>query len=47
LFLNLRKLNGGECKEQYCFGVSDKFAAFEGLDEGVEINNAWEMIREN
>jgi hypothetical protein len=27
--------------------VSDRFAALEDLDAEVEINNAWEMIREN
>jgi hypothetical protein len=44
---NLKKLNEGEGKEQYRFEVSNEFAALEGLDAEVEINSAWEMIREN
>jgi hypothetical protein len=39
-------LNEVECKEQFHVEVSYRFAAFEDLDAGVEINSAWEMIRE-
>jgi hypothetical protein len=39
---NLKKLNKVEGKEQYRVEVS-----LEELDSEVEINNAWEMIREN
>jgi hypothetical protein len=45
--LNLKKLNEVEGKEQYHVEVSNRFAALEDLDSEVEINSAWEMIREN
>jgi hypothetical protein len=44
---NLRKLNEVEGKEQYRVEVSNRFAALEDLDTEVEINSAWETIREN
>jgi hypothetical protein len=44
---NLKKLNEVEGKDQYRVEVLNRFAAFEDLDAGVEINSAWEMIREN
>jgi hypothetical protein len=44
---NLKELNEVEGKEQYHVGVSNKFAALEDLDTEVEINSAWETIREN
>jgi hypothetical protein len=44
---NLRKLNDVEGKEQFCVEVSNRFAALEDLDTEVEINSAWETIREN
>jgi hypothetical protein len=44
---NLKKLNKVEGKEQHCVQVSNRFAAFEDLDAEVDINNAWETIREN
>jgi hypothetical protein len=44
---NLKKLNEVEGKEQYCVEVSNRFAALEDLDAEVEINSAWEIIREN
>jgi hypothetical protein len=44
---NLKKLNDVEGKEQYRVEVSNKFAALEDLDAEVEINSAWEMIRDN
>jgi hypothetical protein len=34
-------------KEQYRVEVSNRFAALEDLDEEVEINSAWEMIKES
>jgi hypothetical protein len=36
-----------EDKEKYEVEVSNRFAALERLDEGFDINNAWESIREN
>jgi hypothetical protein len=44
---NLKKLNNVEGKEQYRVEVSNRFAALEDLNAGVEINSAWETIREN
>jgi hypothetical protein len=41
-----KKLNKEEGKEQYRVEVSNTFATFEDLDAEVEINSAWEMIRE-
>jgi hypothetical protein len=43
----LKKLNEVEGKEQYRVEVSNRFAALEDLDAEVEINSAWETIREN
>jgi hypothetical protein len=44
---NLKKLNEVESKEQYRLEVSNRYAALEDLDAEVEINIAWEIIREN
>jgi hypothetical protein len=44
---NLKKLNDVEGKEQFGVEVSNRFAALEDLDTEVEINSAWETIREN
>jgi phosphomevalonate kinase len=44
---NLKKLNEINGEEKYHVEVSDRFAALEDLDAEVEINSAWEMIREN
>jgi hypothetical protein len=44
---SLRKLNEVEGKEQFHVEVSNRFAALEDLDTEVEMNSAWETIREN
>jgi hypothetical protein len=44
---NLKKLNEIEGKEQYRVEVSNRFAALKDMDTEVEINSAWETIREN
>jgi hypothetical protein len=44
---DLKKLNHVEAKEQFRVEVSNRFAALEDLDAEMEINNAWETIREN
>jgi hypothetical protein len=44
---NLKKLKEVEGKEQYCIEVSNRFLALEDFDAQVEINSAWETIREN
>jgi hypothetical protein len=45
--LNFKKLIDVEGKEQFRVEVSNSFAALEDLDTEVEINSAWETIREN
>jgi hypothetical protein len=45
--LSLKKLNEVEGKEQYRIEVSNRFAALEDLNAEVEINSAWETVREN
>jgi hypothetical protein len=44
---NLKKLDKVEGKEQYRVEISNRFAALENLDGDVDINRAWETIREN
>jgi hypothetical protein len=44
---NLKKLNDVESKEHLRVEVSNRFAVLEHLDTEVEINSAWETIREN
>jgi hypothetical protein len=44
---NLKKLDEVESKEQYQVEISNRFAALEKLDNDVDINRAWEIIREN
>jgi hypothetical protein len=44
---NLKKLNRVEGKEQYHVEISDRFAALENFDTDVDINRAWESIRDN
>jgi hypothetical protein len=44
---SLMKLNVVEDKEKYCTEVSNRFPAFEDLYPEVDINNAWEIIKEN
>jgi hypothetical protein len=44
---HLKKLNEVEGKEQYHVEVSNRFAGLEDLDTEVEINSAWETVREN
>jgi hypothetical protein len=44
---NFKKLNEVEGKEQYRVEVSNRFAALEEMYAEVEINSAWEIIREN
>jgi hypothetical protein len=44
---NLKKLNEVEGKERFCVETLNRFAALESLDAEVDINGAWESIREN
>jgi hypothetical protein len=44
---NHKKFSEVEGKEKYHIEVSNRFAALEDLDAEVEINSAWEMVREN
>jgi hypothetical protein len=41
------KLNEVGGKDKFCVEVSNRLAALEDLDAEVEINSAWETIREN
>jgi hypothetical protein len=44
---DLRKLNDAEVKEQYQLKITNRFAALENCDDTVDMNRAWENIREN
>jgi hypothetical protein len=44
---NFKKLNEVVGKEQYSAEVSKRFAVLEDLDAEMDINSAWEMIRES
>jgi hypothetical protein len=44
---NLKGLNEVEGKEQYHVEVSNRSVVLKHLDTEVEINSAWEIIREN
>jgi hypothetical protein len=44
---DLRKRNDAEVKEQYQVKIKNRFAALENFDDNVDMNNAWENIREN
>jgi hypothetical protein len=44
---NLKKLYDVEGKEQFRVEVSNRCAVMEDWDAEVEINSAWETIREN
>jgi hypothetical protein len=46
-WFNLKKLNDVEGKEQFRVEVPKRFAALEDLDTEMEINSAWETVREN
>jgi hypothetical protein len=43
---NLKKLNEVESKEQYHVENSNRFAVLENIDAEMDINRAWETIRE-
>jgi hypothetical protein len=44
---NLKKFNKIEDREQYLVEISNRFAALENVNDDVDINRAWETIREN
>jgi hypothetical protein len=44
---NLKKLKEVEDEEQYGVEISNRFAALENLDDEVDINRAWETVRQN
>jgi hypothetical protein len=44
---DLRKLNDAEVKEKYQVKITNRFAALENCDDNVDMNTAWENIREN
>jgi hypothetical protein len=44
---NIKKLNNVEGKEQYHVEITNTLAALENLHTEVDVNKAWETIREN
>jgi hypothetical protein len=44
---DIKKLKEIEDEEQYCVKISNRFAALENLGTEVDINRAWETIRES
>jgi hypothetical protein len=44
---NLKKLSEVQAKEKYRFEVLNRSAALEHLDTEMQIDSAWEAIREN
>jgi hypothetical protein len=44
---NLRNLNELEVRKQYQIEITNRFAALENLDNDVDINRAWENIKES
>jgi hypothetical protein len=44
---SFEKLNKIEGKEQYCVEISSRFTAMESSGTEVDINRAWETIRQN
>jgi hypothetical protein len=45
--LNLVKLNEVKCKKQFRAEISNRFVALEKLDAEVDVNKAWDSIRQN
>jgi hypothetical protein len=43
----VKKLNEGDVKEQYQVTIRNKFANLENLEDGRDINGAWDSIRKN
>ena len=44
---NRRKLHELEAMKQYYIKISNRFATLENLNDGKDINRAWEKIKEN
>jgi hypothetical protein len=44
---DFRKLNAAEVKLQYQIKITNRSAALENFDDNVDMNTAWENIREN
>jgi hypothetical protein len=44
---DLRKLNDAEVTKQYQVKITNRFAALENFYDNVNMNRAWENIREN
>jgi hypothetical protein len=44
---DLRKLNDAKVKEEYQVKITNRFADLENFDDNVDMNRAWENIREN
>jgi hypothetical protein len=44
---DLRKLNDAEVKEHYQVKITNRFVTLKNFDDNVDMNRAWENIREN
>ena len=44
---NLRKLSELEVRNEYQIKISNRFASLVKLNDGEDINRAWENIKEN
>jgi hypothetical protein len=44
---NLRKLNELEVRIQYRFGITNRFALLENLNDSMDISRAWEKVKDN
>jgi hypothetical protein len=44
---DVRKLNDAEVKEQYQVKITNRFDALENFGDNVDMNRAWENIRQN
>ena len=45
--VNLGKLNELEVRKQYQIEITNRFAAFENLNEDEDVNKTWENTKEN
>jgi hypothetical protein len=43
----IRKLNDAEVKEKYQVKITNRFAVLENCDNTVDMNTAWENIKDN
>jgi hypothetical protein len=44
---NIRKLNELEVRKQYRFGITNRFAVLENLNDSKDISRGWEKVKDN